>query len=66
MLNSWKTTIGGIITALALAWGQIEFIFDGDPLTNPDYNIIVAAIAALITGLSARDNDVNSEKAGAE
>ena len=66
MLKSWKTSLGGLITALALSWKQLEFIWDGIPETNPDYNVIAASIGLLLTLIFARDNDVTSEKADAK
>jgi hypothetical protein len=64
-MKSWKTTLGGV----AAICGGIGMI--AKMLSEGDYNAekIMAAVAAIgagITGLSARDNNVTSEKAGAK
>jgi hypothetical protein len=41
-------------------------MFDADPLTVPDWGAVVAAIIAGIGLISARDNNVTSEQAGAK
>lgn len=64
--TSWKTTVGGLLTFLVLLFGQASKLFDDDPKTNPDYNEIVAGAVLFATLISARDNNVTSEKAGAK
>ena len=57
-MKSWKTTVGGIVTACGLAMSAS---------TNATVHIIgiaVAGLGALLTGTSARDNNVTSEQAG--
>lgn len=54
-MQSWKTTIGGIVLFLSLLTGELKFEFDSDPATHANWNIVVAAAAALWTGISARD-----------
>lgn len=66
MLKSWKTTLAGVLQFVAIASDQIMLLFDGDPLTNPDYGLIMASIVTLIGLIKARDNDVSSESAGAK
>ena len=63
---SWRTTIGGIVLFLSLVTSQLNYAFDDDQTTNPDWSIILAAVAGLWTGLVARDNCVTSEQAGAK
>lgn len=65
-MKSWKTTLAGIMAFITLAWNQIQFMLDTDPLTNPDWSIIVGGLTVLIGLLFARDNDVDSEAAGAK
>ena len=62
---SWKTTVGGVVVFLSLLFGEIEKAFDDDPKTAINFNVIVEAAGLLFVALSARDNDVTSEKAGA-
>jgi hypothetical protein len=57
-MKSWKTTLGGIILALAPVSKQ---------LLTPDYHWVSEALLALgglIVGVAARDNGVSSENAG--
>lgn len=66
MIASWKTTAGGAVFFLALLFGELQHGFDDNPETTINWNVVVAGIAALWTGLSARDNNVSSEKAKAK
>ncbi len=65
-VKSWKTTIVGLMTMITLSWAQIALLLDNDVATNPDWNIVVGAVFAFVLGLLARDNDVDSESAGAK
>jgi hypothetical protein len=59
-MKSWKTTLGGIILALAPVAKQ---------LLTPDYYWVSEALLALgglIVGVAARDNGVSSEQANAK
>lgn len=66
LFKSWKTTTGGLIGALTLALPQIQAAIDGNPATVPDWNVLLGAIAMGIGLMSARDNNVSSEQAGAK
>ena len=66
MLQSWKTSVAGILQFLALGANQIMLLIDGNDLTNPDYGLLFASLMTLIGLLRARDNDVSSENAGAK
>lgn len=65
-MNSWKTTILGIIAGLMLLLPQIAAVLDDDPLTNPSYETIIAALSLVGVGVSARDNNQTSEQVGAK
>lgn len=64
-MKSWKTTVGGIGAILASVGGALQALFDGNPLTNPDWTAVSAAVMAGIGLISARDNNVTSEDVGA-
>lgn len=63
MLKSWKTTLSGVLAFIAATSAQFQTLLDNDPATNPEWNIILAALLALVGLASARDNDVTSEEA---
>jgi len=64
-----KTTVYGIIaaigTAVAVVAPQIEAIFDGDPATNPNWQIAIGAVIAVLAlfglGKSAKDAPAKPE-----
>ena len=60
-MKSWKTTILGILGALALLIPQVVAVLDGDPKTNPDVEQILLALSVGGAGVAARDNDKRSE-----
>lgn len=65
-MSSWRTTALGVSTILvAVASAGIAFL-DGDPATNVDWGVTIAAITAGLGLIAARDNGVTSKQAGAE
>lgn len=64
MKKSWRTTFfgaGGVLAVLAQALSQV---FDGNPATNPDWNLVITALLPALGLLFARDHGVSSEDAG--
>lgn len=59
---SWKTTIAGVIAFAIIALQAAQLLLDGDPNTNPDWNLVVAEAMIMIGLLTARDNDKTSEE----
>ena len=57
-MKSWKTTIGGILTAAGM------FLEGNDAPVMSLIGKILSAGGVFLMGLSARDNSVSSEKAG--
>ena len=51
-----NTTIAGILAFLSLLFGQLQFMFDTDAATNPDWSMIVSALFVLIGLLKAKDS----------
>lgn len=62
--SSNKTTISGIMVAVMAIMDQCQALLDNDPLTNPDFNIVCAALAAAYGLIKSRDHDVSSKDAG--
>ena len=63
-MKSWKTTLfgaGGLATVLFTA---VPALLDGDPATNPNWDLVIGAALPAIGLLFARDNNVTSEQAG--
>ena len=54
-MSNYKTTVSGIVAFLAVLAPQIQKLFDNDAATNPDWNLIVAAGAALLAAIFAKD-----------
>ena len=63
---SWRTSASGLIGGIVLLLGQVQTLFDNDPMTNPEYTVIVAAFGMISLGWNSRDNKVTSEQAGAK
>lgn len=59
-MKSWKTTLGGILASVGITLGNSE------DKTLALIGQILAAAGTFIIGLSARDNGVSSESAGAK
>ena len=51
-----NTTIAGILAFLSLLFGQLQSMFDADPLTNPEWSLIVSALFVLIGLFRAKDS----------
>ena len=66
LFSSWKTTVVGILAAVAAAITLIVVpLLDGDPATVPAWGEAIPIIlAALGIGALARDNDKSSESVG--
>jgi hypothetical protein len=65
-MKSWKTTaagVGGLMTTIGSVLNQL---CDGNPATNPDWNLVLPIIFTSLIGIFARDNGVSSEQVGAD
>lgn len=65
MTASWKTSLFGAGGLVVVAVAAASALLDGKPETNPDWPAVMAAAAACIGLLFARDNKVTSAQAGA-
>ena len=63
-MKSWKTTTAGACTIIGAIAGAIAMLVDGDPKTNPQWELVAAAIATGFGLLFARDNNVTSSDLG--
>jgi hypothetical protein len=63
---SWRTSLAGLGAILVAAGDTLKALMDGNPATNPDWAMVVAAISAGLGLIFARDNKVTSEQAGAK
>ena len=65
MFSSPKTTLSGIIVAIAAVFTNVSYLIDGNELTAIDWSVIATQIGIIYGLLTARDNDVTSEETGA-
>lgn len=64
-MKSWKTTLCGILGAVAAAITLVaQPLLDADPNTVPQWGAFLAAAAAALGLVLARDNDKSSEDVG--
>lgn len=66
IVNSWQTTLGGVLLfggTLAVAIGAA---IDGNPETVANWGSVAAALPVMLALFAARDNSVSSKDAGAE
>lgn len=60
--SSWRTTLGGILVALGQGFQAVKPVGE----MSDTIGQLATLIGALVLGLSARDNNVTSEAAGAK
>ena len=55
ILKNWKTTVAAL-GMLGIALGHaLPLLFDGNPNTNPDFNVLIPEVMAAIALLFAGD-----------
>ena len=64
-MNSWKTTVLGVLALLAALCQFGTSLLDDDPETVPNFQMVIEA-AVGIGLILARDNDKTSEESGAK
>ena len=66
-MNSWKTTLCGVLSLVAAGITLVAVpMMDTDPATLPQWGAFGAAITAAMGFFFARDNDKSSEQVGAK
>ncbi len=63
MNKSWKTTVTGLLTIVVVLAGAVKAYLTGVAI---DYPTVISAITAGVGLITARDNNVTSEQAGAK
>lgn len=63
---SWRTSGLGLIAVIAAIINFAGALLDDDPNTVADYDMTAAAVAAGVGLMTARNNKVSSEQAGAK
>ena len=61
-MSSLQTKIAAIASMVAAIAGAVVLYMDGDPMTNPDWNLLIALIITNIGVFTARQNTVSSEE----
>lgn len=65
-MKSWKTTLAGIGLILTSLGQVMTARFDSDLMTNPQWEVLIAAVIAGVGLFMARDNNKSSEDVGAK
>ena len=57
ILSNWKTSVGAIGLIIVALGNALPLLFDGNPNTNPDWNILIPELMAAFALLFAADGD---------
>ena len=60
MMSSPKTTLAGVGAILVAVGAAMSAMFDADPLTVPQWDVVIAAILAGIGLIFAKDSKATS------
>ncbi len=66
ILASWRTSLAGLLAAIAASIPEIQKAIDGNEATVPQWGLVISAIGLAAVAFFARDNKVTSEQAGAK
>lgn len=64
LFSSPRTTWAAIIGLVTLVSVNLNYVFDGDPLTNVNWETFFPELLALVGVIFARDNNKSSEDVG--
>lgn len=59
--GNWKTTTVAVLAAVTALSNAVSHMLDSDPMTNPDWNLVLATVIAASGLLFAKDSDKTSE-----
>lgn len=65
-MKSWKTTAAGVGGLMAVIGSTLNQLLDGNPATNPDWNLALPIFFTSLIGIFARDNGVSSVDVGVD
>jgi len=57
ILANWKTSVGALGLIIVALGQALPLLFDGNPNTNPDWNILIPELMAAVALLFAADGD---------
>ena len=57
-MKNWKTTLFGTGGLVVVAVAALSAMFDNDPLTNPDWGLVIGAASAAIAFFFTKDKNV--------
>ena len=60
MMSSPKTTLAGVGAILVAVGAAMSAMFDADPLTTPQWDVVIAAVLAGIGLIFAKDSKAPS------
>ena len=50
MKSNWETTLAGVGAIAIFVGAALLALFDGDPATNPNWNVIINGIVVVLLG----------------
>lgn len=63
-MTSWQTAASGILAFVVALATALMYQLDGNPETEPNWNLVVVALITMIGFLRARDSSVSDEESG--
>lgn len=58
--GSWKTSLFGATGLVTLVYNVSSMLMDGDPMTNPDWSVVLPLALSGIAALFAKDANVSN------
>jgi divalent metal cation (Fe/Co/Zn/Cd) transporter len=54
-MKNWRTTLLGLFSIASVIMSAVQLMIDGDPKTNPDWNLVFAQCSAGVGLILARE-----------